>query len=1203
MGAVVTGTLRFGVLGPLEVLRDGQPLRLGGERQRALLALVLLHANELVATEQLVDQLFTGQSSEGQVSRLYVAVSRLRRLLDGGEGGDVLATRPGGYVLATGTGGLDVDRFESLLAEGRSFRARGDSEAAAAQLREGLALWRGPPFADVASLEFVQSEIRRLEELRSVAVMERVDADLALGRGSELIAELEMLVASNPLQERLRGQLMIALYRSDRQTEALAVYRQTSELLRDELGLEPSRALKELEHSILTHDPSLELAPHDAARGELVVCPFKGLASFDRSDADYFCGRERVVSELIARLASSPLVGIVGASGIGKSSLLKAGVLASLADGALPGSGSWRQVIVRPGDRPADELARALDGAGLTNGPAGLKAGERLVIAVDQLEELFTGCDDEAERADFLEAVTVAAHDSAGRARVVVALRADFYGRVASYPRFAALLSRSHVLVGPMDREELARAIEQPAARAGLEVDRALVEALVHDIDGEPGGLPLLSTALLELWRERDGRTLRYERYSSSGGVQGAVARLAEDAYARLSEPDRRIARTLLLRLASGEASALVRRRVPIAELEQIDGAAGVLAALTDARLLTAREGEIEVSHEALIREWPRYRAWLEEDRVGRRVHQHLTASAREWEVHRGETGDLYRGARLAAALDWASQHAEEQSQPERQFLAASRRQSEREARRLRAILAAVAALLAVSIVAGIVALVQQRTARNEARVALSRELGAEAVSEPRIDMAMLLAREAVNLDRSPQTESTLLATLLRSPAVIGTIALPASTTAALTFSPDGRTLAAGDGRGELRLFDASTHALTAPALGDLYAGDPPAYSDDGTLVAYHSSEYFLNGFIIVRDAHRLQEVANLQLPSVVPFAPSEIPSGSIAIAPDNHTVYYAYWLLDSTGRPIGADVLRWALPDGRAVATTRIGSEPLLAIRLIDAGSRLLIVSTRDIEVFDARSMSLLSNVSITPVPVAPAHAAISPDGRVVVIGSHGGSVAFIDTVTGRARPGAEGQLGAVASVLYAADGRTGVSVGNDGAVIVWDPRTAKPKEVLTGPPGQVAGAALSPDGNTLYTSSLGGALLEWDLAGQRRFGNRSTLGSAAPCCDSAPLPAPPLALSPNGSRFAARVGPSAVGLFSPGSLTRLSSFTIGSTPNVITALAWSPGGDELAVGGHSGLVELWSRGWRAAARAVARRPAFAVRGARRDPISRVLP
>ena len=156
---------------------------------------------------------------------------------------------------------------------------------------------------------------------------------------------------------------------------------------------------------------------------------------------------------------------------------------------------------------------------------------------------------------------------------MVVSLRADFYGRLASYPRLAALLSASHVLVGPMDRDELARAIEQPAARAGLEVERPLVEALVSDVAGEPGGLPLLSTTLLELWRARDGRTLRYDSYRASGGVRGAVARLAEDAYNQLGEAERRIARGLMLRLASGEDGTLARRRVPLGELERIAGA------------------------------------------------------------------------------------------------------------------------------------------------------------------------------------------------------------------------------------------------------------------------------------------------------------------------------------------------------------------------------------------------------------------------------------------------------------------------------------------------------------------------------------------------------------------------------------------------------------------------------------------------------
>ena len=162
------------------------------------------------------------------------------------------------------------------------------------------------------------------------------------------------------------------------------------------------------------------------------------------------------------------------------------------------------------------------------------------MVAVDQLEELFTVCEGEEERAAFLEELVAAARDLERRALVVVSLRADFYGRLAAYPGFGELLSASHVLVSAMDRDELGRAIEQPAARAGLEVERRLVDALVSDVAGQPGGLPLLSTALLELWRGRDGRVLRYESYRSSGGVRGAVARLAEAGYNQLDRAGRR---------------------------------------------------------------------------------------------------------------------------------------------------------------------------------------------------------------------------------------------------------------------------------------------------------------------------------------------------------------------------------------------------------------------------------------------------------------------------------------------------------------------------------------------------------------------------------------------------------------------------------------------------------------------------------------
>ena len=1074
------GLLQFRMLGPLEAWRGETSLRLGGERQRALLALLLVHANELVRTEQLVDQLLGGEVSDSALNTTRVAVSRLRRLLEDGDAGGVLVTRAGGYVLNAGPEQLDVARFERLLSEGRGLLARGDAGAAAARLREALGLWRGPPLADLAVLEFAQPEIRRLEELRLLALMERIDADLVLGADAELIGELEGLVASNPLQERLRTQLMLALYRAGRQADALDAYRQVSELLREELGLEPSRGLQELEHRMLHQDPTLELASQSVTTPagtmeERAVCPYKGLASFDRSDAEYFCGRERIVSDLVARLAESTLVGIVGPSGIGKSSLLRAGLLSALGAGVLPGSASWPQVLVRPGERPCEELARALGGEEPDVVLAALEPGERLVVAVDQLEELFTVCEREGERVALLDQLASAACDTDRRVLIVVALRADFYGRCASYTRFAELLSSSHVLVGPMSREKLARAIELPADRAGLEVEPALVEDLVTDVAGEPGGLPLLSTMLLELWRVRDGRVLRAERYAASGGVRGAVARLAENAYQRLDEPGRRVARGLLLRLVHGEDGALVRRRLPRAELEQIDGAEPVLAALTDARLLTASDGEVEISHEALLTQWPRYRAWLEEDRVGRRLHAHLTEISREWDAGGQDPGDLYRGARLTAALDWSGQHQDELSPVEREFIAASWNAAGRAARRLRAVLAGVAVLLVISLIAGVIALVQKQHATTEARVALAQQLGAEAVIQPRIDLAMLLAREAVNLDRGQQTESTLLATLLRSPAAIASFELPIGVRPiGLALSPDGRTLLVYADNYALYVYDAATLRQERPPIPNFNGDDNPVYSPDGSLLLLGS-----NGATTAFDvlnAHTFRTVARLPYDSRFDIGLDADNSGeSLFMSPDGRTVYYAYAVASTSGRPGPGYLDRWSLPSGRLLSSSRVSARGLVAIRLVDNGTRLIVLGDTAVETLDARTLAVQRTVAVNlPGQLGgvgdascciEAVGAISPDGTSAAVGSPDGTIRFVDLPTGAVHVAAGGHTAAVQSVRYSPNGRLLVSTADDDKVIVWDAKTAQPLQTLLGHAGRPTQSVFSVDGRTLYT------------------------------------------------------------------------------------------------------------------------------------------
>ena len=338
----------------------------------------------------------------------------------------------------------------------------------------------------------------------------------------------------------------------------------------------------------------------------LVICPFKGLASFEAADADFFCGRERLVADLVAQLVGAPLLGVVGPSGSGKSSVVRAGLLPALASGTLPGSEDWPLLLMRPGEHPCAELAR------VTSGVDG-----RFVLAVDQFEELFTACRDEPERARFAARLSGLAQGGDG-ASVVVALRADFYGRCAAYPELARLLAANQVLVGALRHVELRSAIVDPAERAGLVVEPELADALVADVEHQPGALPLLSTALLELWQRRDGTRLRLATYEETGGVLGAVARLAEDAFGRLDPAQQAVARTVLLRLAEVEPEGGVeRRRLPLAELEATgDGAAaGVIEQLADARLLTVSAGSVEFAHEALLREWPRLRDWIEEDR------------------------------------------------------------------------------------------------------------------------------------------------------------------------------------------------------------------------------------------------------------------------------------------------------------------------------------------------------------------------------------------------------------------------------------------------------------------------------------------------------------------------------------------------------------------------------------------------------------
>jgi DNA-binding SARP family transcriptional activator len=252
--------MEFRILGPLEVVDDGRTVALGGSKQRALLAILLLRANEVVSRDRLIEDLWGERAPETASTALHGYVSQLRKALKPRRGEDehqLLITRAPGYLLRVDPEQFDLRRFERLVREAKSELVEGDAQAASRALAEGLALWRGPPLAELGSAPFALVESLRLQELRVSTLEDRVEADLALGRHHDLVAELETLAAEHPFRERLRGQLMLALYRSGRQAEALRTYQQARRLLADELGLEPGQELKQLEQAILRQDPTL----------------------------------------------------------------------------------------------------------------------------------------------------------------------------------------------------------------------------------------------------------------------------------------------------------------------------------------------------------------------------------------------------------------------------------------------------------------------------------------------------------------------------------------------------------------------------------------------------------------------------------------------------------------------------------------------------------------------------------------------------------------------------------------------------------------------------------------------------------------------------------------------------------------------------------------------------------------------------------
>ena len=671
-------------------------------------------------------------------------------------------------------------------------------------------------------------------------------------------------------------------------------------------------------------------------------------------------------------------------------------------------------------------------------------------------------------------------------------------------------MGSSHVLVGPMRADEFARAIELPAEAAGLRVEPELTAALVTDVLDEPGGLPLLSTALLELWQKRDGRTLRMASYQETGGVRGAVARLAEQAYGRLEPDQQTIARGILLRLAvSNEGAAVVRRRAPLSEFDAAENpnVARVLGVLADSRLLTVSEGTVEVAHEALLREWPRLAGWIEEDAEGRRLRSHLIDAAKEWQASNRDAGELYRGARLATALDWTTEHTLELNDLERAFLNDSRAATEREAdrtrrtnRRLRGLLAVAVGFLIVAVVAGLFAFVQQGEAQRAAQTAEAeraeaersalkadaQRLGAQALTEDDLDLSLLLARQAVALDDSVETRGTLLAALLRAPAAIHVMHGTGDRTNWIDISPDGKVVVAGDHLGAVVFFDATNFVQ----LGEMRinAGFGHAFSPDSQTLAISGGSFDFDQIMLVDVASRTIRATHRLAPDrygvdMLAFSKDGallgvvegIPSGDPGTADDD---LHVLSVLDpESPDEAGSEI---ALGVGGPCALKPFGQHDFAYSACVNPKGRTDLLD--------------ITNRTVTASFALGGNAAVSPDDSQLAVApfDNSGSVTFIDVATGEQHAAPGGHEANIQGIGFAPDGKSLVTLGDDRDVIVWDVDSYRVRERLHGHSGRVFGPAFTSDSKTLFTASLDSTIFAWDLAGDRRLGRAFSVGSA---------------------------------------------------------------------------------------------------------------
>jgi len=909
-----------------------------------------------------------------------------------------------------------------------------------------------------------------------------------------------------------------------------------------------------------------------------VTNPYKGLRAFQESDAADFYGRESQVKVLVSRLCDSRFLAVVGPSGGGKSSLIKAGLLPALRRGAVPGSETWFVAEMTPGENPLQKLELALLPIAvdalpnlldpLQENAQGLlrilrrilpgKGETQLLLVIDQFEELFTLVVDDKHRLHFLNCLLAALDDPHSPLRVVVTLRADFYDRPLQNQPLAGLFKQHTEIVLPLDQQELAEAIREPARRMGVGIEEDVVTAMVTDVTDQPGALPLLQYTLTELFDARKDSVMTLAAYQSLGGVAGALTQRAEEIYAGFDEEEQAAARQMMLRLVTlGEGIEDTRRRVLLSELESIlvderaqdneQPAAGyqqaadylpaqssrlhskvstIIHAFGRARLLTfdrdpsTREPTVEVAHEALLREWDRLRQWLEESRADVRQQRLLAIETAAWLKNGQDDGYLLRGARLDQYKGWPGESsilltAEEQAFLAAGFAAREARLAEEAARQQRELRTAQQ-----------LAQTESRRAEEQARAA-DRLRRRALILAAALVIAALLALAAIFFAQQSNQNATVAADNAR---IASTREAQAAT--------EAEQRATAQGRAEEQADVAMSRELAATALNQLSV-DP----ERSILLALYalSMAHTLEAENALHQAIQSSRVLRTLRGHTGPvFFLAFSPDGSkIATTSEDGTA--KVWdagtgqelltLAGHLGPTIGLDFS----PDGKRLATSSYDGTAIVWNAL--SGERLFTLVGHESEITSVH---------------------FSPDGRhLVTNGQYDGQIKIWDAQTGAELGSFSAHQAPMWYVTYSPDGERLATASVDRTAKLWDANTFEELVTLGGHEDVVSRVNFSPDGERLATSSM--TVRIWDaVTGEQQLvldGHTSLVLWVD--------------FSPDGKRIATTSVDGKAKVWDAFSGEEL--FTLSGHSGVVLGLSFNPDGTRLGTASFDGSARIW--------------------------------